>query len=252
MTAGSGSTASDSYRNVTRYLGQDYRFTPSYLRSRDPTINDIRPKEQQGKYPIGSLWTNTSNGHLWCLSQYNGNNTATWTRIAATGSAVSEVTGNIGTAVPEPSGNLNITGAANLGVVTVASGNTLSLQLSGFFLGGFSFSDTTENVAQITAKGAFRTFNLPNFVSHAGLLENVTALIAESQWMFMLSTNNSTPDNNFHAVAMYLGNGVGGFNVVTLDSNPGTVAFAGSGNLVQIDNGSIATRNLNVTGIRFA
>ncbi len=60
-------SVTDSFRNVTRYLGQDYRFAPTYIRSRDPTVNDVKPKEQQGFYPITSFWSNSSNGNLWVL-----------------------------------------------------------------------------------------------------------------------------------------------------------------------------------------
>src|SRR5271157_1123836 len=75
--------SSDSYRNVTRYQGQDYSFAPRYLRGRDPTTNDIKPKEQQGYYPLGSLWTNSSNSNLWALANITSN-LAKWVLIANT------------------------------------------------------------------------------------------------------------------------------------------------------------------------
>jgi hypothetical protein len=75
---------SDSFRNATKYLGQDYRFAPSYVRTRNPTPNDLKPKEQQGFYPITSLWTNTSNNSVWILVNFttlNGQIQAIWTKI---------------------------------------------------------------------------------------------------------------------------------------------------------------------------
>lgn len=82
-------TSSDSYRNVTRYQGQDYRFVPTYLRSRDPfspqsASTDIKPKENQGYYPVTSLWTNTSNGNIWALKGIVSN-LANWVLISGGG-----------------------------------------------------------------------------------------------------------------------------------------------------------------------
>lgn len=73
--------SSDSYRNITRYQGQDYSFAPRYLRARDPTTSDIKPKEQQGHYPLGSLWTNSSNSNLWALANIT-NNLAKWVLLS--------------------------------------------------------------------------------------------------------------------------------------------------------------------------
>lgn len=69
----------DSPQNVTKYLGQSYRFAPVYIRNRDPhngtdgtpfTSPDIRPKENQGYYPIGSFWINTTLNRLWGCTSY--------------------------------------------------------------------------------------------------------------------------------------------------------------------------------------
>lgn len=115
-------TSTDSFRNVTRYLGQDYRFTPTYLRKRDPitppTSPDIKPKEQIGYYPVNSLWTNTTNQNVWLLVGIISN-LAKWVLISNGGTGpLVEVTGDDGVAVlPNAStGNLNLTG------ITVAAG----------------------------------------------------------------------------------------------------------------------------------
>lgn len=78
-------THTDSYRNNLRYQGQDYRFTPTYLRKRDPIAPqnkspDIRPAEQQGYYPVNSLWTNTTNENVWLLVGIS-NNLANWVQL---------------------------------------------------------------------------------------------------------------------------------------------------------------------------
>lgn len=77
---------SDSPRNATNYLGQNYRFTPTYIRLRNPTVNDLRPKENKGYYPIGSIWVNTSSaGSVYILSAITssgGTPQAQWTLLA--------------------------------------------------------------------------------------------------------------------------------------------------------------------------
>src|SRR6185312_13644590 len=83
-------TYSDSPRNPNRYLGQDYRFAPCYLRNRDPftpqsASTDTRPKENQGKYPVGSFWLNINNRNLWVLVSLQAGasrNLAEWTLIS--------------------------------------------------------------------------------------------------------------------------------------------------------------------------
>src|ERR1700733_3215836 len=83
-------TYSDSPRNPNRYLGQDYRFAPCYLRNRDPftpqnSSTDTKPKENQGKYPLGSFWVNTVNRNVWLLVSLvagTPHNLAEWTLIS--------------------------------------------------------------------------------------------------------------------------------------------------------------------------
>lgn len=82
-----GNPSSDSYRNALRHMGQDYSFAPRYLRPRDPfaptnASSDIKPKENQGYYPTGSFWTNTTNGNLWALQKIS-NNLANWILLAS-------------------------------------------------------------------------------------------------------------------------------------------------------------------------
>lgn len=120
---------SDSSRAVLRSVGgQDYRFTPTYLRGRDPitpaTSPDIRPKEQQGRYPINSLWSNTTNGNVWILLNYNHDggtnreNTARWVLITSGSSGpVTQIAGDDGIAVSPD----NVTGIINLTGIVVAS-----------------------------------------------------------------------------------------------------------------------------------
>jgi hypothetical protein len=109
-------STTDSFRNATRYLGQDYRFTPTYLRKRDPappqaTSTDHKPKEQQGYYPITSLWTNTTNSNLWALVNIT-NNLANWVLLSGGGSGpiLGELLDDGTTVKPTSLGIINVFG----------------------------------------------------------------------------------------------------------------------------------------------
>ena len=112
--------SSDSYRNPLRYQGQDYSFAPIYRRERDPNSptdasSDIKPKEQQGYYPISSLWSNSTNGNLWALANiyYSGTATvANWILIgSASDNPILNVEGDDAVEVdPDAGGTLTING----------------------------------------------------------------------------------------------------------------------------------------------
>ena len=118
----SSTTSSNSYRNVTRYLGQDYRFAPSYLRQRDPFTpwsgsSDVKPPEQQGYYPIGSFWINLVNSKVFVLSNISSN-LADWVLLSASiAGPILHVLVDANTAPgtdpvePDLSGNITVTGA---------------------------------------------------------------------------------------------------------------------------------------------
>lgn len=132
----SGTTSSDSFRNVTRYQGQDYRFVPTYLRNRDPITPaqspDIKPKENQGYYPVSSLWTNTTNGNVWLLSKIAKsittiNTVATWILITSGGSGPMLMVGvPLGTSpiTPDVNGLINFTSTGGTVQITGSAGGT--------------------------------------------------------------------------------------------------------------------------------
>lgn len=108
--------SSDSYRNPLRYQGQDYSFAPIYRRERDPRTPtnaspDIKPKEQQGYYPISSFWSNSVNGNLWVLANIS-NNLAHWILIGSTAdNPILNVVGDDGVEVdPDAGGTLTVNG----------------------------------------------------------------------------------------------------------------------------------------------
>lgn len=86
MTSPASNAYKDTYRNPLRYTGQSYRFVPTYLRKRDPIAPqsmspDVKPPEQQGYYPVNSLWTNTTNKNVWLLRGIS-NNLGDWVLIS--------------------------------------------------------------------------------------------------------------------------------------------------------------------------
>ncbi|GEM_PF-4058401 len=113
-------SASDSYRNPLRYQGQDYSFAPRYVRTRDPLTpayasTDIKPKENQGYYPLGSIWNNTANGNMWFLAAIK-NNLANWVLLGtANGSLLTLSDDSNNTVEPSesnatPPDNIQLTG----------------------------------------------------------------------------------------------------------------------------------------------
>lgn len=229
-----------SPRDPTKYVGIFYQNVASYTRQRDPTVNDLFPKENQGKYPIVSMWSNNFDNKLWAMVNIV-NNQALWKLLAtSSGGPVLQVTTDSGSSpvFPDSSGNLNITGVTNGGVTTVGSSNTVSVQMSSpFNLSSFAFPS-----------GVYSFQNI-NFISNAGLTQTVTTITADSQWLWVAATNNLTGDASFRAVAFVLGSGPSGsYNTIAVASS--NIAFGTSGNNLQITNATGATRNLVVTGLR--
>lgn len=111
----------DSSRAVLRSVGgQDYAFVPTYLRKRDPITPaaspDIKPKEQQGHYPVSSLWTNTVNQNVWVLAGIV-NNLGKWVLITNGGvGPLLMITGDDGVPVTP-----SVTGVVNLQGLVVAN-----------------------------------------------------------------------------------------------------------------------------------
>ena len=128
-------SASDSFRNTLRYQGQDYRFAPTYVRKRDPISPtnqspDTRPPEQQGYYPITSLWTNITDSRVWMLVNIT-NNLANWVQISGGGGGggiQSLTTPNV-TVFPNMAGDISFASADGTVTITGDAG-TNSIDLS--------------------------------------------------------------------------------------------------------------------------
>jgi hypothetical protein len=88
------------------------------LRPRDPfsptnASRDIKPKENQGYYPFGSIWNNNVNGNVWILAGIV-NNLANWVLIGNSSGNVITISDNSNTIVnPSPTGNIQFTGQLN-------------------------------------------------------------------------------------------------------------------------------------------
>lgn len=119
--------SSDSYRNPLRHMGQDYSFAPRYLRNRDPRSPtnaslDIKPKENQGYYPFGTIWNNSSNGNVWILAGIT-NNLANWVLFGNNHGNLLTLSDNQNVVVnPNLStGNIQLTGQLNENGTSVPS-----------------------------------------------------------------------------------------------------------------------------------
>lgn len=112
----------DSSRNVTRYLGQNYQFVPSYIRTRDPTTNDIRDPKNQGYYPVTATWVNRTNQNLWALVAV-ANNLATWILLSGSSGPLLNITVPLGVSpiVPDGLGTINFTSSGGTVVITGSS-----------------------------------------------------------------------------------------------------------------------------------
>lgn len=112
----------DSARNVTRYLGQNYQFVPSYIRTRDPTTNDIRDPKNQGYYPVTATWVNRTNQNLWALVNV-ANNLATWILLSGSSGPLLNITVPLGVSpiIPDGTGTINFTSSGSSIQITGSS-----------------------------------------------------------------------------------------------------------------------------------
>jgi hypothetical protein len=167
MTTPPGSTFatySDSPRNPNRYLGQDYRFAPCYLRNRDPftpqnASTDIKPKENQGKYPLGSLWLNFANKNMWLLVSLTAGtskNLAEWTLISqgVTSGPVLSLSDTANTIVlpsvnPGFLGNIQL--IAGAGTTIISNPGTNSLTISNVAAGNETLTGNAGGAVSPTA-----------------------------------------------------------------------------------------------------
>ena len=124
--------SSDSFRNPLKYGGQDYAFSPYYVRSRDPTTADIKPKENVGYYPLTSFWINSTNGNIWVLVAITSN-LAQWKMFGngTTGPIVGFSLPDSSTVYPNSSGIVTVTQGGGTTITGIPSMNTINITSSG-------------------------------------------------------------------------------------------------------------------------
>lgn len=91
-------------------------------------IKSVRaPTSSDKKYPIGSIWVNTSANAVYILTSAPGN----WSLFgSSSGGSVNSITGNSGGAILPAAGNINIVGTTNQ-VAVAGAGSTETISLTG-------------------------------------------------------------------------------------------------------------------------
>lgn len=171
MTSPGSNAYKDTYRNVLRYTGQNYRFVPTFLRQRDPASptsesTDVKPFEMQGYYPVNSLWTNTTNKNVWLLRGIS-NGKGDWVLLTGGGGGSqviqtdNVVVPSLGNTFTFNSPNISITGDALTGTVTF---NALPVLNSLDFLTDFKANGTPNG----TSNPVNQKINIRGFIPTAG------------------------------------------------------------------------------------
>lgn len=204
--------SSDSFRNVTKYTGQDYSFAPRYLRPRDPLAptnasSDIKPKEQQGHYPLGSLWTNSANGNFWALANIS-NNLARWILLSngSTGPLLNvPVPNGTSPVVPSTTGAVTFTSSDNSVTIT-GSTNSINFQTSTGatttkLKGQDAVSVGPDGSGNITVKG-----NICANATHASPLFTINNGANTEQWDLQVATTSASSSINNAGISSFSNN----------------------------------------------
>jgi len=130
--------------NPIKYVGSFYQNVASYTRQRDPTTADLFPKENQGKYPVISLWSNNVLNKIWGLVNIV-NNQAIWILFATgNGGPVLQFTTDSGASPVFPNatdGNVALNGITGGGVTTIGAANQVQFTMqTPFSLSPFTFT----------------------------------------------------------------------------------------------------------------
>jgi hypothetical protein len=242
----------------------------------------LKPKENQGYYPIGSIWINsTSPQEIWILSDINSVNsvtTAHWVLIANSTieGPLLTLSDNAGTVVPpsssisNPPGNIQFkSGGAGLTIVGNASTNTITITNTGasgtetltgddgvpVSPSGGTIQTLGNTVANAThAKPLYTTnpstnierFDIQVAAAIASTAINSVGLAAFSNTQFAVDGNGF--------VTLLGGTGAAVQQLTTSDSNtvipsgsPENINLLGAGSVTTIGSGSTAT--VELTGL---
>ena len=178
-----GNPSSDTYRNPLKFTGQDYSFAPRYLRPRDPlsptaASADIKPKEQQGYYPLGSLWTNSSNGNLWALAIIT-NNLAKWILISSAAGPMLNIAVPLGVSpiVPDGTGTVTFTSTGGTVDITGSSASPNNHTINFDVVGGGPpiLTDSDDVGTKVTPDGTGNVQFVGHVVEQSGTFSTVVA-----------------------------------------------------------------------------
>lgn len=122
---------------------------------RAPTTNDK-------KYPVGSIWVNTSSGISYQLVTAPG----TWAILGGSSAAVATLTGDSGTATPS-SGNIQIAGGTN--ITTSASGAIVTVDLDA----SISSLTSVTSTSFVTSSATLGTTYTTNTIAPTGSNANI-------------------------------------------------------------------------------
>ncbi len=191
----------DSPRNATNYLGQSYRFTPTYIRQRNPTGTDIRPKENQGYYPIGSIWMNISTPpEIWILARIFSNagiTNAEWVLIANSliSGPLLTLSDNAGVVVPpssdvaNPPGNIQFVAGAGLTIVGTPSSNLITITNTGTGTQVVNWIDESTNFNALSNNGYFCTATLTATLPANPSQGDVVAIFSDTTSFITVTAN---------------------------------------------------------------
>lgn len=213
--------------------------------TRAPATSDVRGPS--GNYPIGQLWVDTTAPANYMLSAYTSSNgvvSATWNLLSAGSGDLDTLNADSGSAVPTAGA---ITIAGTNGVVTSATGSTVTVSLVGGSTAIDSFvPDAGTNpvvpsatgavtmagtAAQITTTGGLNTltFSLPSAVTAPGSLATTTTLTAGTGLTVTSGgaaiTGTTTINTSGAAVTTI---GTGGTGATNIGNATGNTAVTGS------------------------
>lgn len=140
-----------------------------------PVYQTRAPTEADWNYPIGKQWIDTSGLASYILLSVTssaGINTATWENTGGGSTSLDSLSGDTGTATPT-AGNIIIAGGD--GVVTSASGSTVTISLDGGGVAIDSFvPDAGTNPVVPSALGAVTMAGTANQITTTGGLNSLT------------------------------------------------------------------------------
>ena len=233
--------SSDSYRNPLRYQGQDYSFAPIYRRERDPRTPtnaspDIKPKEQQGYYPISSFWSNSVNGNLWVLANIS-NNLAHWILIGSTAdNPILNVVGDDGVEVdPDAGGTLTVNGVVvanttNAKAVYTKTGGASIENIEVQYSAAIASTDGTKVGLSAFSNTQF-SVDANGFVSLlGGALPAIQKVVVQTPGNGVAGSYTYTPTTNMkYCIVELVGGGGGAGGVAATDAVTAAAAAGGGG-----------------------